>query len=93
MRDSPSLDGVWKVERKGGFLPPLVGVRKHISGDRGETRVGRLFGVRFRVDGLALRYLPPFAGFVDLLEADGEVFRGKAMFRGRNYGRFAMRRL
>lgn len=87
------LDGIWQVERTGGLLPPLVGVQKRISGDRGKTTVGRLFGVPFRVDGRTLRYLPPFQGFVDLLEADGEGFCGRATFRGRELGRFAMTRV
>ena len=42
----PELDGVWNVERRGGLLPPLVGVRKRIHGDRGETKGGPLPGAR-----------------------------------------------
>ena len=34
--------------------------------------------------------LPPLAGFVDVLVADGDGFRGRATFRGREFGRFAM---
>src|SRR5689334_16421233 len=34
------LDGVWNVERRGGLLPPLAGVRKRIDGSRGETTIG-----------------------------------------------------
>jgi hypothetical protein len=85
------LDGVWRVERTGGLLPPLVGVRKRIHGDSGETLVGRLRGPAFRVDGRALRYRAPFQGFVDLLEADEAGFSGRATFRGRGFGRFVMR--
>jgi len=29
------LDGLWKVERTSGFLPPLLGVRKQIADGRG----------------------------------------------------------
>lgn len=90
----PELDGRWILARTGGLLPPLVGVEKVIAGDHGETRVGFgvLPGLSFRVDSLALRYHAPFSAFVDVLEPDGEGFRGRATFRGREYGRFAMRR-
>jgi hypothetical protein len=87
------LDGIWNVSRVGGLLPPLIGVRKRITGDRGETRVGGLVRVPFRVEGRALRYLPPFAGFVDLVEPDGDRFRGRATFLGREFGRFLMTRV
>jgi hypothetical protein len=83
------LDGIWDVRRTGGLLPPLLGVTKRIHGDRGETRVGPLPGVPFRVDGLALRYA---GGFVDLLEPDGDRYRGRATFRGRELGRFELTR-
>ena len=88
----PELDGVWNVERRGGLLPPLVGVEKRIEGTRGETRLGPLPGVPFDVVGLSFRYRAPFRGFVDELEPDGDGFRGRATFRGREFGRFALRR-
>src|SRR5439155_1623698 len=50
------LDGFWRVERVRGLLPPLYGVRKRIEGDHGETRIGPLPGLPFRVDGLTLKY-------------------------------------
>jgi hypothetical protein len=87
------LDGEWKVRRLGGLLPPLVGVRKEIHGASGETRVGRLPGAPFDVVGLDLRYRAPFRDFVDELEPDGERYLGRATFRGREFGRFAMERL
>ena len=86
------LDGVWDVRRTGGALPPLVGVRKRIHGTRGETAVGPLRGVPFQVRGLELHYVRPFGGFVDVLEHDGDGFRGRATFRGREFGRFELRR-
>ena len=46
------LDGTWNVRRTGGLLPPLVGVRKHIDGSSGETRVGPLPSAPFDVVGL-----------------------------------------
>jgi hypothetical protein len=67
-------------------------VHKEIRGSRGVTRCGPLPGVSFTVEGLNLHYHRPFAGFVDVLEPDGEGFAGRATFRGREFGRFAMRR-
>jgi hypothetical protein len=87
------LDGSWKVERVSGVLPPMVGVRKRIEGSRGETKLGGLPGVPFVVDGLALRYRAPLWGLIDYLEPDGDGFRGRATFRGRELGRFRMRPL
>ncbi len=88
------LDGVWAVRRTGGLLPPLIGVRKRIAGAQGETAVGPLPGISFEVVGTSLRYLPPFAGFVDVLEAETpDDYRGRATFRGREFGRFRMRRI
>jgi hypothetical protein len=85
------LDGEWKVERVSGLLPPLLGVRKRIEGGRGETAIGRLRGVPFDVVGLELRY--PGGWFVDVLEPDGGGYAGRALLRGREYGRFRMRRV
>jgi hypothetical protein len=87
------LDGDWNVRRLGGLLPPMVGVRKQIHGTRGETRVGPLPGAPFDVVGLDLRYRAPFSGFVDVLEPDGDRYLGRATFRGREFGRFALERL
>jgi ferritin-like metal-binding protein YciE len=84
------LDGVWDVKRTGGALPPLAGVRKEISGRSGSTKVGPLLGLPFDVVGLSLRYRPPFVGFVDKLEPAGEVYRGRATFRGREFGKFEL---
>jgi hypothetical protein len=90
--NSGPLQGEWRVERAGGLLPPLAGVRKRIDGDRGETHVLGVVGVSFDVHGFELRYRPPFSGFVDVLEPDGDGFRGRATFRGHEFGRFRMRR-
>ena len=87
------LDGVWRVRRTGGLLPPLVGVTKRISGDRGETRVGRLAGVPFVVQGYDLRYVAPFGSFVDRVQPHGDGFSGAATFRGRVFGRFELSRI
>jgi hypothetical protein len=88
------LDGVWNVKRLGGLLPPLVGVRKVIRGTTGETKLGPLPGAPFDVVGLSLRYRPPLAAFVDELEpAEGGGYLGRATFRGREFGRFALERV
>ena len=88
------LDGIWNVVRVGGALPPMVGVRKRIAGDRGATMVGKL-RVPFDVRGNELHYRAPFSGFVDVLEpsTDGSVFRGRATFRRKEFGRFELRRI
>jgi len=86
-----TLDGAWEVERESGLLPPLLGVRKQIRGGRGSTGIGPLPGMPFDVVGNELRYRAPFAGFVDVLEPDGEGFSGRALFRGTEYARFRLR--
>ena len=86
------LDGQWDVERTGGFLPPLLGVRKRIAGNRGETRVGPFLGASFDVVGNELRYRRPFAGFVDVTEPDAHGFSGRATFHRWTFGRFVLRR-
>jgi ferritin-like metal-binding protein YciE len=85
------LDGIWDVRRTGGLLPPLFGVSKAIRGERGETRVGPL-AVPFDVRGRSLHYRGALAGFVDLLEPDGDGFRGRSTFRGTELGTFELRR-
>ena len=87
------LDGVWEVRRTGGALPPMLGVRKEISGESGETKLGPLPGAPFDVVGLSLRYRAPFVGFVDVLERGGEGYRGRATFRGREFGKFELKRI
>jgi hypothetical protein len=87
------LDGIWRVRRLGGLLPPLVGVRKRIRGASGETALGLLPGVPFDVVDLSLRYRAPFQGFVDELEPCPDGFLGRATFRGRVFGRFRLERI
>jgi hypothetical protein len=84
------LDGLWLVRRTGGALPPLIGVRKQITGGHGVTTLGPL-RFPFTVDGRSLRYrFPP--GLVDELEPDGDGFRGRALLLGRELGRFRLER-
>jgi hypothetical protein len=87
------LDGEWDVRRVGGLLPPLVGVRKRIAGERGQTVLVRPPGLPFDVVGRELRYRRPLSGLVDVLEPDGEGWAGVTLYRGRELGRFALTRL
>ena len=87
------VDGVWHVERTGGLLPPLFGMRKRIDGARGQTIVGPL-RMPFEVRDHELHYREPFRGFVDVLEVvNDQRVRGRATFHGREYGQFEMRRI
>ena len=86
------LDGVWRVERVSGLLPPLLGVTKRISGSRGETRVGPLPGVPFDVEGLELRYRAPFRGIIDVLEPAADGYIGRTKVLGRELGTFRLLR-
>jgi ferritin-like metal-binding protein YciE len=89
------LEGDWRVEHLGGVLPPMVGVRKRIRGERGETRVGPFlaypFAVEWREGYGALVYRPPFSGLVDEVRAapDGS-WLGRSTLGGRELGRFRM---
>jgi ferritin-like metal-binding protein YciE len=86
------LDGVWRVERIGGALPPMAGVRKRISGTRGVTLAGPV-PMPFDVRGLELRYRPPLVGLVDVLEPENGSFRGRATLFGKELGEFRLRRV
>jgi hypothetical protein len=87
------LDGLWDVRRVSGALPPLLGVRKRISGGRGETIVIGGPGIPFDVRGNELCYRRPLAFLVDVLEPAGAGFRGRATAFGRTYGEFELRRV
>ena len=84
------LDGEWELQRVSGVLPPLRGVRKRIRGDSGATVLPLGAGVPFAVVGRELRYRPPLGMFVDVLEQEGDGFRGRATFFGRTFGEFRM---
>jgi ferritin-like metal-binding protein YciE len=93
-QETSQLDGVWDVRRVGGALPPLYRMRKRISGARGQTILGPV-RMTFEVLGSELHYRQPFSGLVDLLEptdASGDVWHGRATFRGAEFGTFEMRR-
>lgn len=89
------LEGEWKVERLGGFLPPMIGVRKTVRGTGGETRVGPLPVWPFRrepTEGrVALVYRPPFSMFVDeVSRAPDGSWHGRMTLLGFELGRFRM---
>ena len=92
-QETSELDGVWDVRRTGGALPPLYKMRKRINGARGQTILGPV-RMTFEVRGNELRYRPPFSGLVDVLEPDssGDVWHGRATFRGTEFGTFEMTR-
>ena len=84
------LEGTWDVERTAGLLPPLLGVRKRIVGTRGRTVVAGRLSAPFDVVGNELRYRGVLEGFVDVVERSGDGWDGRALFRGREYGRFRL---
>ena len=89
-----NLDGVWSVQRVSGWLPPLVGVRKRISGTSGRTDVGPVPGAPFDVVGLSLRYRRPFHAFVDeLTPVAPDTYLGRATVAGRPFGMFRLVRI
>ena len=89
------LEGEWKVERVGGLLPSMVGIRKRISGNGGETRIGPLpiwpFRSELKEGYVALVYRRPFSVLVDELrpEPDGSWF-GRSTLLGLKLGEFRM---
>lgn len=92
-----NLQGDWRVERVGGLLPPMIGVHKRIGGERGETRIGPLLGIPFRLERreghVALIYRPPFSMVVDELWAEeGGSWVGCSTLCGWKFGRFRMAR-
>jgi hypothetical protein len=77
------LDGEWDVR-------PLPAVVKRIAGDRGETVVAGVLRLPFDVRGLELHYRAPLRGLVDVLEPDGDGYRGRATLFGRTVGVFRL---
>jgi ferritin-like metal-binding protein YciE len=87
------LDGVWEVRRVSGALPPLTGVKKRITGRRGETVIVGGPGIPFTVHGLELHYRPPFQWLVDVLVPHADHYDGRAVAFGRTIGAFQLRRI
>ncbi len=86
------LDGDWELRRLSGVLPPLAALRKRIDGDRGAPILLGGVGIPFAVVGRELRYRPPLAMVVDVLEPDGDGWHGRATVFGRTVGEFRMSR-
>ena len=86
------LDGEWELQRLAGVLPPLVGIRKRIRGERGATVLPGGLPVPFAVVGHELRYRPPFSMVVDVLEPDRDGWHGRTTVFGRTVGEFRMSR-
>jgi hypothetical protein len=85
------LDGIWRVEREAGVLPPF-GLSKKIEGGEGWTRALGLPVAPFRVAGRALVYRGwPLR---DELEprADGS-WTGRGLLLGREFCRFRLVRV
>jgi hypothetical protein len=86
------LQGEWRLERRGGLLPPLGAMRKRIDRDRGSTIVGPV-GLPFEVVGLELRYRLPLLALVDVLVRESaDVYNGTTTFFDRHIGTFRMTR-
>ena len=74
--------------------PVVPAPQRKLGGSTGTTTFGALPGLPFDVRGNELHYRTPFAGFVDVVEPVGpDRYRGRATFRGRSFGQFAMRRI
>jgi hypothetical protein len=86
------LDGDWNLKRLSGVLPPLSGLHKRIRGDRGETVLPGGLALPFRVVDRQLRYRAPLSPLVDLLEPEGDGWRGRTTLFGRTVGEFRMSR-
>lgn len=92
-------DGFWRIERTGGFLPPMIGVRKRVRGKRGDTRVGSLARWPFRLEActgsVELTYDPPLSFWVDELRPgeSEDVWLGLATLGGHPIGSFRMVRI
>lgn len=89
------VEGEWRVERMGGLLTPMTGIRKRIHGGSGVTRVGPLPVWSFRCErkewGVELIYHLPFSGLVDELRQgpDGS-WLGRSALLGLEIGTFRM---
>jgi hypothetical protein len=89
----PTLDGVWKVERVSGALPPF-GLSKRIFGDGGWTLVGGLPAAYFRVRvGSVERAEFDYVGWPvrdELTPRDDGSWGGRALMFGREICRFRL---
>jgi len=89
----PTLDGVWKLEREAGALPPF-GLSKRIFGSGGWTLVAGLPAAYFRVErrageGATLDYLGWPVKDELTPRADGS-WSGRGLLAGREFCRFRL---
>jgi hypothetical protein len=89
----PTLDGVWKIEREAGALPPF-GLSKRIFADGGWTLVGGVPAAYFRVrrhsgEGAELDYLAWPVKDELTPRADGS-WAGRGLMFGREFCRFRL---
>ncbi|MGH3004494.1 MAG: hypothetical protein ACRDOS_01060 [Gaiellaceae bacterium] len=82
------LEGVWRVERVSGLLPP-AGLRKRIGPRGGSTRLGPLPLAHFRVRERTLDYvLWPVRD--ELRPAADGTWAGRGLVFGREFCRFRL---
>lgn len=86
------LDGVWKIEREAGALPPF-GLSKRIFGTSGWTLVGGLpaayFNVRLHGSDATLDYLAwPVKD--ELTPREDGSWSGRGLLLGREFCRFRL---
>jgi hypothetical protein len=84
----PSLDGVWRVEREAGILPPF-GLSKRIFGTSGWTLVAGVPAAYFHVRGTTLEYVGWPVKDVLIPREDG-TWGGRGLMLGREFCRFRM---
>jgi hypothetical protein len=88
-----TLDGIWRVEREAGALPPF-GLTKRIFGDGGWTLVAGLPAAHFRVhrrngQGATLDYLGlPVKD--ELTPREDGTWGGRGLLLGREFCRFRL---
>ena len=89
----PTLDGVWKVERVSGALPPF-GLSKRIFGDGGWTLLGGIPAAYFRVRvKRAERAELDYVGWPvldELTPRDDGTWGGRGLMFGREFCRFRL---
>ncbi len=83
-----TLDGVWRIEREAGALPPF-GLTKRITGGSGWTCVAGLPAASFRVEGTTLVYrLWPVRD--ELAAREDGTWEGRGLLLGREFCRFRL---